>query len=225
MTEVFEPTSEQQDVIGASASAKLLVLASAGTGKTETLVHRIEKLVCNEDLQHGNILVLTFSRAAVRELRKRLAGRESEARYVRVRTFDSFATRLLTHCPSAGELGDKDYEERIRLARQLIETGDKDVLQNLADFKHFIVDEMQDLVGERQLMVRELILLAGKGGGFTLFSDPAQSIYDWQVHAEPVGVKAGDMLLWLRDRYASELVQQTFTKNFRFETDQARGAL
>jgi len=225
VTDDFEPTSEQRNVVEAPALCKLLVLASAGTGKTETLVHRVERLLGNDDFQHGNVLVLTFSRAAVRELRQRLASCESDARYVRARTFDSFASRLLNNCPSAGELLGKSYEERICLARQLVSIGDKDALRNLFDFKHLIVDELQDLVGERQLMVRELILVVAKRGGFTLFSDPAQSIYDWQVRNDPVQTKASEMLIWLRDHFGSELLQRQFSKNFRFETDDSRRAL
>jgi hypothetical protein len=225
VTEVFEPTLEQRNVIEAPALSKLLVLASAGTGKTETLVHRVDRLLGNDDVQHGNVLVLTFSRAAVRELRQRLASCETEARYVRARTFDSFASRLLNNCPSAGELLGKSYEERICLARKLVSLGDKDALRNLLDFKHLIVDEMQDLVGERQLMVRELILVVAQHGGFTLFSDPAQSIYDWQVRNDTVQTKASEMLIWLRDHFGSELVQRQFSKNFRFETDESQRAL
>ena len=225
MTELFEPTSEQRDVIEAPASSKLLVLASAGTGKTETLVHRLERLLGNDDFQHGNILVLTFSRAAVRELRHRLRSCEGEARYVRARTFDSFATRLLMNCPAAGDLLGKNYEQRISLATQTVSVGDKDMVRNLLDFKHLIVDEMQDLVGERQLMVRELILVVAKRGGFTLFSDPAQSIYDWQVRSNCPQSNASEMSIWLRERFGSELRKQTFSKNFRFETDESRRAL
>jgi len=120
-------------------------LAGAGTGKTETLVHRLERLLEDEEIQHGNILVLTFSRAAVRELRKRLHARENEARFVKARTFDSFGTLLLMNCPKAGDLTGKTYDERIELASDFI-LNDNDAKQRLREVKYLIVDEMQDLV-------------------------------------------------------------------------------
>ena len=180
----FHPTDEQNCVIKSPPSAKSLVLAGAGTGKTETLVHRLEWLLEDPMIQHGNILVLAFSRAAVKELRKRLRQRENDARFVKVRTFDSFGTLLLLNCPNAGDLAGKNYDERIGLASDFI-LNDIDARQRLSEVKYLIVDEMQDLVGVRQEMVRCLIQTLRHSIGFTLFSDPAQSIYEYQAKTKP----------------------------------------
>jgi hypothetical protein len=219
----FIATPEQKTVIDAGPNEKLLVLAGAGTGKTETLVRRIDHLLTNTELQHGDILVLTYSRAAVRELRKRLRERESVTTFVRARTFDSFSTRLLMHCKEAGDLSGKGYEDRIRLAAQFI-TTDSDAKTHLSDYRHVIVDEMQDLVGSRQELVRSLLDHL-KAFGFTLFSDPAQSIYDYQVRRDRNPLTAARMLEWLRDRFGRHLRTIVFNKDFRFETDEARTAL
>jgi hypothetical protein len=219
----FQPTDEQKRVITSPRSGKTLVLAGAGTGKTETLVHRLEWLLNDEMIQHGNILVLTFSRAAVRELRKRLHRRENEARFVKARTFDSFGTLLLMNCPKAGDLAGKTYDERIELASDFI-LNDSDAKQRLSEVRYLIVDEMQDLVGVRQRMVRCLIQTLRHAIGFTLFSDPAQSIYEYQVK-EPGGLGAQQLLDWLRNEFKDELTEHRFTKDFRFETEEARTAL
>jgi hypothetical protein len=221
----FTPTKEQIAVIDALPLEKVLVLAGAGTGKTETLVHKIEKMIDQSDIASGNVLVLTFSRAAVRELKKRMAQRESEARFVRARTFDSFATRLLCARPSTDDISSLAYEERIRLATNVINSGNG-VGPILADYKHLIVDEMQDLVGDRQLLVQALIRwIVSTGGGFTLFSDPAQSIYDWHVKDSVTKVSAASMLEWLRKTFTTELRQISFDEDFRFETAEAKQAL
>lgn len=220
----FSPTEEQERVIHAPRTAKLLVLAGAGTGKTETLIHRIERLLEEEEIQYGNILVLTFSRAAVRELRTRLRGREGESRFVRARTFDSFATLLLTNCPKAGDLTGKDYDARISMAADSI-LNDDDAKRLLKDVKHLVVDEMQDLVGVRQQMVRNLIEVMRASIGFTLFSDPAQSIYDYQIKDSNPPMGAQQMLEWLRREFKSELVEEKFTRDFRFETEESRTAI
>jgi len=221
----FIPTKEQIAVVDALPLEKVLVLAGAGTGKTETLVRKIEKMIDQSDIASGNVLVLTFSRAAVRELKKRMAQRESEARFVRARTFDSFATRLLCARPSTDDLSNLAYEERIRLATNVINSGNG-VGPILADYKHLIVDEMQDLVGDRQLLVQALIRwIVSTGGGFTLFSDPAQSIYDWHVKDSAAKVSAASMLEWLRKTFRTELREISFNEDFRFETAEAKQAL
>lgn len=88
-------TAEQQAVVDQPWDTRLLVTAGAGTGKTHTLVRRMDALVGHIDpdeaLEASELLVLSFSRAAVRELRDRIARHGEHARRVRVQTFDSWA--------------------------------------------------------------------------------------------------------------------------------------
>src|ERR1700761_4342880 len=51
-------------------SGPLLIVAGAGTGKTNTLAHRVAHLVMN-GVDPGRILMLTFSRRAAQEMRRR----------------------------------------------------------------------------------------------------------------------------------------------------------
>src|SRR5690242_16169452 len=56
--------------IGAAASRPLLVVAGAGSGKTNTLAHRVARLImAGADPQR--ILLLTFSRRAANEMTQR----------------------------------------------------------------------------------------------------------------------------------------------------------
>ena len=57
-----------------------LIEASAGTGKTFTLAHLYLRLVVERELPVEEILVVTFTRAAVQELRSRLRAIIVEAR-------------------------------------------------------------------------------------------------------------------------------------------------
>lgn len=62
---------------GDSAAPPLLIIAGAGTGKTNTLAHRVAHfIVCGAD--PGRILLLTFSRRAAEEMTRR--GRRIVAR-------------------------------------------------------------------------------------------------------------------------------------------------
>src|SRR4051794_14523028 len=89
-------STEQRSIVDAPLDARQLVLAGAGSGKTHVLVARLAELLENPAVQPGNeILVLSFTRAVVQELKRRLAQASDRSRLVKPMTFDSFSTRLL----------------------------------------------------------------------------------------------------------------------------------
>ncbi|MFV0373827.1 UvrD-helicase domain-containing protein [Microbacterium sp.] len=70
----FPPTEEQAAVIGAP-SAPALVVAGAGSGKTETMSGRVVWLVANGIVRRDQVLGLTFTRKAAGELSERITRR------------------------------------------------------------------------------------------------------------------------------------------------------
>jgi DNA helicase-2/ATP-dependent DNA helicase PcrA len=68
------PTPAQQRVIEAPPSPALVV-AGAGSGKTETMAGRVVWLVANEHVRRDEILGLTFTRKAAGELAERIGAR------------------------------------------------------------------------------------------------------------------------------------------------------
>ena len=82
-----------------------LVIAGAGSGKTRVLTYKIAYLLQEKQLKPWNILALTFTNKAAREMKDRIArlvGQQS-ARYLQMGTFHSVFSRILrTEAESIG---------------------------------------------------------------------------------------------------------------------------
>ncbi|MGQ0775203.1 MAG: ATP-dependent helicase, partial [Pseudonocardiales bacterium] len=70
-----EPTPEQADVIAADPAEPTLVVAGAGSGKTETMAARVVWLVANGYVTPEGVLGLTFTRKAAQQLAERVRAR------------------------------------------------------------------------------------------------------------------------------------------------------
>ncbi|MCL5036030.1 MAG: UvrD-helicase domain-containing protein [Chloroflexi bacterium] len=106
-------TPEQLEAVR-HTDGPLLILAGAGSGKTRVLAHRIARLVKEEGVPPGNILAVTFTNKAAREMKERihrLAGRKD---FPYIGTFHSLCARILrSHLPDIGFPGNfAIYDER-----------------------------------------------------------------------------------------------------------------
>ncbi|MDX3191373.1 AAA family ATPase [Streptomyces sp. MN03-5084-2B] len=222
MTAVETLTAEQRAVVEQPVDALVLLTAGPGTGKTHTLVRRLERLVSEHGVAAGEVLVLTFSRAAVRELRTRLTSNGGAARHIRARTFDSWAFELLTAVDPEGRWRAGGFDDRIRAATEAIVDGLADDFCD--DLVHVAVDEVQDLVGGRRAMVEALLerFLCG----ITAVGDPAQAIYGFQVADAQERLRETNLFFSrLREIFSEELVELALTVNFRVRDSDAGVAL
>lgn len=80
-------TKEQQKIIK-SKSKNMMVIAGAGTGKTTTIINRIDYLVKNKIYRKKDIIVISFTNATVNDIRDRLDG-------VKVMTYHKLALNIL----------------------------------------------------------------------------------------------------------------------------------
>lgn len=71
--EVTTGLNDAQKAAVLHESGPLLILAGAGSGKTKTLTHRIAHLIANKGIWPSEILAVTFTNKAAREMRERLA--------------------------------------------------------------------------------------------------------------------------------------------------------
>jgi hypothetical protein len=219
-------TEEQRRIVEVPPAARLLVTAGPGTGKTHVLVARLAELIEVHRLRPGDeILVLSFSRAAVNEIRKRLAAADGDVGYARAYTFDSFAGRLLAEFAADQPLTGLNYDARVRAAMELIRR--LPAARTLIDeFRHVCVDEVQDLVGDRAEFVKAILEALNPEAGFTLLGDPAQGIYNFQLPegSEERRIGSAALYTWLRQHFGRQLQDRSLTVNHRAQSDRAREA-
>jgi DNA helicase-2/ATP-dependent DNA helicase PcrA len=133
-----EPTNAQKSAAGDFA-CPVLVVAGPGTGKTRTLVLRIEYLLQRDDVRPEQILVLTFSVEAADELRERVALRfgDDVADAMEISTFHGWGYVFLHHfAPEAGlpsELILLDEPAQAEVVLDVLASVDCDAILNLRD--------------------------------------------------------------------------------------------
>ena len=109
--------SPEQEAAAKHTGAHGRLLAGPGTGKTRTITGRIAYLIEEQHVPAREILALTFTRAAVSELKNRVAVLLEEQAVPHVSTLHSFALRSILRAgagnllPSPIRIAD-DYEER-----------------------------------------------------------------------------------------------------------------
>ena len=91
---VIKPNSRQQEAID-TLIGSVMLLAGPGTGKTFTVINRIEKML-EQGINPSSILCLTFSDAAASEMRQRLIKKMGVlASSVDIFTYHSFCNQII----------------------------------------------------------------------------------------------------------------------------------
>ena len=98
--DIFKDLNPAQADAVKTTSGPVLILAGAGSGKTKTLTHRIAYLMTNERVWPNEILAVTFTNKAAKEMRERLGQLISQEGSTRsfmpwMGTFHGICVRLL----------------------------------------------------------------------------------------------------------------------------------
>ena len=146
-----ELSNRQCEIIDDKESKYIVVAAGPGSGKTRVLVHKLASLLLLEDVKHEQLLMLTFSRAAATEFKKRLIDLVGNAaHYVEIKTFHSYSFDLI------GKQGNLDEaKDVVRRAAEMIENGE--VEQSKIAKSVLVIDEAQDMGADDFRLVQALM--------------------------------------------------------------------
>jgi hypothetical protein len=173
----------QISVIQAEPNSRIIVDAGPGTGKTAVACARAAWMIKNRNIKANTILILSFTRAAVHEIRSRIRANFQKvglnpdlSRSVSISTQDSYAFALRKSKKENSWHG--TYDDNIRLFLEDLKNeegfGGLHLEKNV---RHLIVDEAQDIMGERSQLLIEFFRRLSPECGVTVFSDDAQAIY------------------------------------------------
>ncbi len=149
---IFSTLSRRQlEIINDRDSRYIVVAAGPGSGKTRVLVHKLASLLLLEDVKHEQLLMLTFSRAAATEFKKRLIELVGNAaHFVDIKTFHSYSFDLL------GKQGSlEEADSVVQRAAEMIERGE---VENSKIAKTvLVIDEAQDMGPDDYRLVQALM--------------------------------------------------------------------
>ncbi|MDX1739730.1 MAG: UvrD-helicase domain-containing protein, partial [Rhodothermales bacterium] len=144
---ILDGLNEAQRLAASALDGPTLIVAGPGSGKTRVLTHRVAYLLASGRARPWQILALTFTNKAAREMKKRieeLVG-EEQARGIWMGTFHSTFARLLRY--EADKIGyTSDYsiyddDDQERVLRSLMD-------QYHIDSRQFSVRAMRSMISE-----------------------------------------------------------------------------
>ena len=92
----YERLNEAQRQAVDTTEGPVLVIAGPGTGKTQLLSMRVANILRKSDVSPGNVLCLTFTDNAARNMRDRLSTIIGQSAYhVAIHTFHSFGADII----------------------------------------------------------------------------------------------------------------------------------
>jgi DNA helicase-2/ATP-dependent DNA helicase PcrA len=141
--------NEAQAQAVAAVDGPVLVLAGAGTGKTRVLTTRLAHILATRRAFPGEMLAVTFTNKAAREMRERLEamiGHASEG--VWLGTFHALAARILRrHAESVGLKSSftiLDSDDQLRLVKQILAAANIDERRWPARVLHAVIERWKD---------------------------------------------------------------------------------
>ena len=94
--ELVQNMNENQLKAILKTQGAVMVIAGAGSGKTRVLTNRIAYLIAEKNVLESNILAITFTNKAAKEMKERIYSLAGEtSKYIWINTFHSMCVRIL----------------------------------------------------------------------------------------------------------------------------------
>ncbi|MBQ6069316.1 MAG: RecQ family ATP-dependent DNA helicase [Bacteroidales bacterium] len=191
----------QLKIVNDKQSHYIVVAAGPGSGKTRLLVHKLASLLLLEDVKHEQILMLTFSRSAATEFKKRLIDLVGNAaHFVDIKTFHSFSFDLL------GQMADQEAFDNIVLrAAEMIESGE--VEETKIAKTVLVIDEAQDM-GANEYRLLCALMQRNEEMRVIAVGDDDQNIYRFRgsdsAHLQALAKQPEATFYEMTDNYRSD---------------------
>lgn len=172
--QLFDSLSDiQRRIIDDKGSQYIVVAAGPGSGKTKVLVHKLASLLLMEDVKHEQLLMVTFSRAAATEFKKRLLKLiGNAANYIEIKTFHSYCFDLL------GKVGSLEKSDVI-LKKTIEKIKNKEVEASRITKTVLVIDEAQDM-DEDEFNLINALMEQNEDMRVIAVGDDDQNIYEWR---------------------------------------------
>ena len=126
----------------------MMVLAGPGSGKTTVITHRVQYLTKEYGIDPGDILVITFTRAAAEEMRERYESLTGGGSRVTFGTFHSIFFRILKLAYRYTADNIVREEQQMQFVRELAQAGGLEP-EDENEFAASILSEISSVKGER----------------------------------------------------------------------------
>lgn len=168
-----ELSPTQLKIIKDNETKYIVVAAGPGSGKTKLLVHKLASLLLMEDVKHEQLLMLTFSRAAATEFKKRLLKLiGNAANFIEIKTFHSYCFDLL------GKMGSLEKSAMI-LQHTVDKIRSGEVEASRITKTVLVIDEAQDINADEFSLIKTL-MAKNEEMRVIAVGDDDQNIYEFR---------------------------------------------
>lgn len=168
-----ELSPTQLKIINDNETKHIVVAAGPGSGKTRVLVHKLASLLLMEDVKHEQLLMVTFSRAAATEFKKRLLKLiGNAAAFIDIKTFHSYCFDIL------GKKG------TIEKSNEIIKSAIDKIKKNEIEVREvtrtvLVIDEAQDM-DEDEFNLINALMEQNEEMRVIAVGDDDQNIYEFR---------------------------------------------